>query len=115
MIARLLVLVTLAALASGCASRAARCLSTDRDYQQAESLPPLQSTPGLKLPESPSALRIPPEPTQTAALPEGQCLEAPPRLQEKPEAPAPAAPAAATPPPPPAAPAPTPPAPEAKP
>jgi len=93
MIARALILITLAALASGCAGRN-RCMSTDAAYQQAETLPPLQPAEGLKLPESPAALRIPPAPAVTASLPEGQCLETPPALKEPAAAPA-AAPAPA--------------------
>jgi hypothetical protein len=90
-------------------------------YAQAESIPPLRIPSGLQAPDTRGALRVPEaEGPAPAALPEGTCLDQPPRYAPnaqltKPEAEkrsrrgrndAPAAPATA-----PAAPTPAPPAP----
>jgi len=100
---RTLPLLAVAVVLAGCASRDP-CLR-DTAYQQATSLPPAVGVNGLKLPESASALRIPPAPPSSATLPEGQCLQTPPRMPAAPpekaaEKPAPAAPTEAPPPPP---------------
>lgn len=95
MIARLLLVALAATLATGCASK--RCGSTSKDYEQAQTLPPLKSVDGLKVPESASAMKIP-APTAAPAAPadEDACIEVPPRLKDAPEPTesAPAAPAA---------------------
>lgn len=103
---RTLPLLAVAVVLAGCASRDP-CLR-DTAYQQATSLPPAVGVDGLKLPESASALRIPPAPQSSADLPEGQCLQTPPRMPAAPpekaaekvvDKPAPAAPTEAPPPP----------------
>jgi hypothetical protein len=79
----------------------------EQDYAKAESLPPVRSAEGVKVPESQSALRIPPPPK--TAVPYGEpakdedgddivrCLDQPPNLPPPAAeaAPAPAAPAPA--------------------
>lgn len=47
-----------AALLGGCAANS-YCLE-EFDYQKAQSVPPIRGTEGLAIPDSPSALRIPP-------------------------------------------------------
>lgn len=73
----------------------------DFPYQRAQTLPPPAQSEGLKWPESPSALRIPPPPAQqvpyayAATGAEGggvECLDMPPRMPPEPPQP-PAAPA----------------------
>lgn len=92
------------ALLGGCVS-GGYCLG-EHKYQQAESLPPLKGVDGVQPPDSATALRIPPPPTQ--AVPYGQvyqdaegdekvrCLDKPPAMppiEAKPPEPVPAAPA----------------------
>ncbi|PPE73255.1 hypothetical protein C3942_13340 [Solimonas fluminis] len=77
---RTLVLVLAAALLAGCASRNA-CVG-DTEYQQAVSMPPPATVDGLKIPESASALRIPPVPAGAQPVPEGTCLQTPPAMPE---------------------------------
>ncbi|HUS25486.1 MAG TPA: hypothetical protein VM369_11105 [Candidatus Binatia bacterium] len=50
-------------LASGCAANG--YCTGEFAYQKAGSVPPLKNAQGLKLPESSSALKIPPPPAQT--------------------------------------------------
>ncbi|HEY0914997.1 MAG TPA: hypothetical protein VGE22_09030 [Solimonas sp.] len=76
---RIAVLVLATALLAGCASRNA-CVS-DAEYHKATSLPPLTTVDGLKVPESASALRIPPAPAAQPAA-EGSCLQTPPPMPE---------------------------------
>ncbi|MCI0750056.1 MAG: hypothetical protein L0Y32_05895 [Nevskiales bacterium] len=62
------------------------------EYQKAGSVPPLKMTPDLKLPESSSALNIPPAPKQSTPYGESyqdadgkeriRCLDMPPTLPE---------------------------------
>ncbi|WP_028081330.1 hypothetical protein [Solimonas soli] len=81
-----------AALLIGACSNTRRCDAT-LPYQKAETLPPPAAVPGLTVPDSPSALRIPPPPASD--VPFGQrvaeaqdrrdtaryeCLDTPPRL-----------------------------------
>jgi len=80
-----------AALLLGACSNTRRCEAT-LPYQSAQTLPPPDAVPGLTVPESPSALRIPPAPA--SEVPFGQpvgevrdgrdaryeCLDTPPRL-----------------------------------
>ncbi|MGB0955506.1 MAG: hypothetical protein ACPGZP_05835 [Panacagrimonas sp.] len=72
-------------LFSACSSNR-YCLSA-QEYQGAADLPALQSAEGLKLPESPAALRIPPESPNAAPFGvrdeqgNGICLDQPPVLR----------------------------------
>lgn len=86
------VILPLAALLlGGCAAGGGHCMG-ELDYQQATSLPPAAPVTGLAVEDSPSALKIPPPPTnpvpfgQTVPDPEDpgeemvQCLDVPPAL-----------------------------------
>ena len=85
--AKSLVLVPLMAL-GGCA--ASSYCEGEQDYQQAVSIPAVQTAEGLHLPESGAALRIPPPPAK--AVPYGEtvtdeqgdevvrCLDKPPAM-----------------------------------
>lgn len=94
-------LVAVSLVLTGCAS--GRC-GGDTSYREAESIPVIQGTGELQLPESPAALRIPPlsEAARAAAaqpLEAGRgrrkaCLDVPPRLPPAEPEPVPAAPAA---------------------
>ena len=79
---RTAVLVLSAALLAGCASRNA-CIG-DNSYKQASTLPPPVTVDGLKMPESASALRIPPAPAAAKPVGEDVCLQTPPPLAEIP-------------------------------
>lgn len=93
---RVLLLGLLAAALSACST--AHCRKPG-DYAAAQSLPALPIVDGLKLQESPSALRIPPAPENPVAFGEKyrdedgderwSCLDVPPRLEIKEEAEAP--------------------------
>lgn len=85
------------ALLAGC-SNTRRC-EGEQPYQSAETLPTPGQIPGLTVPESPSALRIPAAPAQP--VPYGkkvadkksdgthfECLDVPPRMVVPPEPPA---------------------------
>ena len=73
---------------SGCA--VSSYCEGEQDYQKAESVPPLVAAQGLKLPESASALKIPPPPAQPVAYAEPykdadgddrvRCLDTPPAM-----------------------------------
>ncbi|MBI2382980.1 MAG: hypothetical protein HYV18_02780 [Gammaproteobacteria bacterium] len=86
---RILAAVFAAALASGCSSTS-HCKG-EQDYQKAQTVPPLAGVDGLKLPESPSPLRIPPKAESEVAFGEQyktdngktryRCLDIPPRLE----------------------------------
>jgi len=62
----------------------------EQDYAKAQSLPPLQDVEGAKVPESPSALKIPPPPQNPVAFGETykdedgddaiRCLDKPPEM-----------------------------------
>ena len=105
---RLPILAALLAVA-GC-STTSYC-EGEHDYQTAPSIPPLRSTEGVKLPESASALRIPPPPPNNVPYAEPykdedgddafRCLDKPPPMPAIAAEPAKAAPAPApvTPPP----------------
>ena len=86
---RFVLLVACCAL-SGCGA-SAYCL-TKQDYQSAESVPELRPAEGLVVPNSPSAMRLPPAPTQQvpfgsrAADGSGVCLDKPPTLKIAPAA-----------------------------
>jgi hypothetical protein len=99
--ARLALLLPILAL-GGCAV-ASYCEGV-QDYQRARSLPPVQPTDGLRVPESETALRIPPPPANP--VPYGRiekdedgddvvrCLDKPPALPPLVLPPEPAAPKA---------------------
>lgn len=90
------------ALLAGCSSNR-RC-EGEQPYQSAETLPTPGQIPGLTIPESPSALRIPAAPVQpepygkkVADPKKGgsthyECLDVPPRMVGPPEPPAAVAP-----------------------
>jgi hypothetical protein len=80
---RLLLAATgLSLLVTGCASNS-YCLGK-QPYENAEERPPLQSVGDLKLPDSPTALRVPPKPANPVpfgvanAKGDGVCLDKPP-------------------------------------
>lgn len=91
-VVRLSVALTAMLLASGCAT--SRYCMGDQPYQQAVTIPALQGTPDLHLPESQAALRVPE--LAGDAIPYGRlvkdedgderalCLDSPPRLAELP-------------------------------
>jgi uncharacterized lipoprotein len=102
---RLLASAVAVLMLSGCASN--RYCSGDVSYQQAQTLPPPAAVEGLKMPDSPSALRIPPAPAKNvpfstdvadAGKPgktRAECLDMPARMAPRP-APAEEKPAAAS-------------------
>ncbi|MGQ0530821.1 MAG: hypothetical protein ACT4PG_13655 [Panacagrimonas sp.] len=75
---------------SGCGV-SAYCL-VKQDYQSAEVVPELRPADGLAIPNSPSAMRLPPKPAQTVPFGtraedgSGVCLDKPPRLKVVPAA-----------------------------
>ena len=79
-----LVLTAGALLLSGCASN--RYCLADQKYSHAENRPTLTVVDGLKLPESATALRIPPPPPATVPFGtrdekgDGVCLDKPPPM-----------------------------------
>jgi hypothetical protein len=90
--------VVVPALVSACSLLAAcstnsYCLA-DQDYQKAQVVPELRSAEGLELPESPSALRLPPPPSKPepfgvrTADGTGLCLDKPPAMSQPPVDPA---------------------------
>ena len=93
------VLSAAAALLAGCAS-GGHCVG-EFDYQKAQNLPAAAPADGVKVADTGSTLRIPPEPSQKTAYAEKypdpekpgkekiRCLDAPPSMEE------PAAPPAA--------------------
>ena len=102
-VTRTLALLPVLALA-GCAVNS--YCEGEQTYQKAPTLPPLQATGGVKLPESPSALKIPSPPSNPVAYGEHyqdedgddavRCLDKPPAmppLAESKPAEAPAVPA----------------------
>lgn len=80
---RAAVLLACAAL-SACGTNS-YCLS-QQEYQKAEVAPDLRQVSGLELPDSPSALRLPPPPATSVPFGTkgedgtGVCLDKPPRL-----------------------------------
>ncbi|HEY1076132.1 MAG TPA: hypothetical protein VGE51_05545 [Fontimonas sp.] len=95
--ARLAVLAVVATL--GACGGAARHCTGELEYQKAETLPPPAAVEGLTVPQSPSALQIPPPPkspvgfanqvTDAEGNPQTECLDMPPRMrvtEEPPEA-----------------------------
>ncbi|MDB5968943.1 MAG: hypothetical protein JWQ90_1393 [Hydrocarboniphaga sp.] len=90
-----LLILAAASMLGGCAANH-YCLA-DQKYEHAENRPPLTPVEGLSLPDSATALRIPPPPVATVPFGvrneagEGVCLDKPPPM------PAPAAAPAAAP------------------
>ncbi|HKY22262.1 MAG TPA: hypothetical protein VJM31_13700 [Vicinamibacterales bacterium] len=82
------------ALLSACSGNS-YCL-VQKDYQKARVVPELRSTEGLAMPNSPTALRLPPEPASNEpfgkkdARGAGVCLDKPPDMAQ-PAAPLPEA------------------------
>lgn len=82
---------------SGCATTS-YCID-EQKYQQAQSVPPIKGTEDMQLPESPSALRIPPPTENPVAFGEiykeedgderVRCLDTPPQMTLPPPAPPP--------------------------
>lgn len=102
-VSRFTVLALLSLSLVGCATDR-ECTAKAR-YRQAESIPVIQGTGDLHLPESPSALRIPPlseaakaaaaEPVARGKGRRGACLDVPPQMPPQEEsAPPPPAPTA---------------------
>jgi hypothetical protein len=99
---RIALLIPMLGLA-GCA--AGSYCDGQQDYQRARSVPALKPAEGLKVPESGSALRIPPAPANPVPYGEVQkdaegdevvrCLDKPPELPPLAAEPEPAAPATA--------------------
>jgi hypothetical protein len=105
-LARMTAAVAAALALSGCAL-SSYC-EGELKYQRAPSVPPLRTAEGLQLPQSGSALRIPPPPENPVPYGEKykdaegddavRCLDRPPELVRSPEPPEPAATAAEPPP-----------------
>ncbi len=80
---------------SGCAA-SSYCMDP-QNYQKAKSVPSITGAEGLQLPESPSALRIPPTPENPVAFGElykdadgderARCLDTPPQMTLPPPSP----------------------------
>lgn len=95
---RLLASAAAVLVLSGCASN--RYCSGEQAYQDARTLPPPAEVSGLKMPDSPSALRIPPAPAKpvpfASEVPNpakpgqtmAECLDMPARMPPRPEQPA---------------------------
>ncbi len=91
---RFLVLLSVLGL-GGCA--ASSYCTDEQNYQKARSVAPVKSAEGMQLPESPSALRIPPPPANPVAFGEVykdaeddervRCLDTPPEMPLPPLAP----------------------------
>ncbi len=94
---RIAALATVAAL-SACGGAARHCTG-ELEYQKASTLPPPAAVDGLAVPQSPSALQIPPAPktpvgfanqtTDAEGNIQTECLDMPPRMrvtEEPPEA-----------------------------
>jgi len=94
--------VLLATLALGACAANSYCKG-EQSYEKAPSVPPLKPVEGLALPDSPSALKVPPPPANPVAYGETvkdadgdevvRCLDKPPDMPApKPEAPSTPAP-----------------------
>lgn len=100
---RLVSCVSAVLLLSACGGISRHC-EGEFEYQQATTLPPPGDVEGLHMPESPSALRIPPAPenpvpfARKVSNPEKvgetrtECLDIPPRIKVEPPPPEPEAP-----------------------
>ncbi|MGH8523129.1 MAG: hypothetical protein ACREXY_02600 [Gammaproteobacteria bacterium] len=75
-----------AALLSACSTNS-YCLA-EQDYQKARVVPEMRSAEGLTMPNSPTALRLPPEPSSNEPFGKedsegaGVCLDKPPDMAE---------------------------------
>lgn len=85
------VVVVKALVVLGCVGLLAACggnkyCLVEKEYQQARIVPELRSADGLTMPNSPSALRLPPEPANPQPFGvknsegEGMCLDKPPEM-----------------------------------
>lgn len=80
---------------AACSGANSYCLK-ESDYQRARVVPELHGADGLAMPDSPSALRLPPEPVNPApfgvrtADGAGECLDRPPPMIASPRAKEPA-------------------------
>ncbi|MGH8444703.1 MAG: hypothetical protein ACREVL_05515 [Solimonas sp.] len=104
---RLIVIAAVSATALLTACSSTRRCESEQPYQKAETLQTPGAVPGLTVPESPSALRIPPAPANSVAFGQKvddpkepgktkyECLDMPPRLSLPPEPPPAATPAPA--------------------
>jgi len=64
---------------SGCKSPLTECHESNKDYAGAKELPPLQAPPGLELPDTRNALKVPPLNTPERVRGKDEpCLAAPP-------------------------------------
>lgn len=86
-------LLLVASFGLGACGANSYCL-VSQDYEKAEMVSELKSADGLEMPNSPSALRLPPAPTnpvpfgREAEDGSGVCLDKPPRLARPVAAPA---------------------------
>ncbi len=98
MIALRVVVLASVALLTACGGRSRHCTG-EFEYQKAQTLPPPAEVEGLSVPQSPSALQIPPAPkapvgfakqvTDAEGNAQTECLDMPPRMrvtEEPPEA-----------------------------
>lgn len=98
-VVNVLVVLGSVVLLSACGTNS-YCLK-EQDYQKARVVPELRSAEGLQMPNSPSALRLPPEPVgpEPFGKPDaggaGVCLDKPPAMAQ-PATPAEASPKPAT-------------------
>lgn len=98
-------LLLCAVLLAGCAGN--RYCMDEQPYQRAESIPPIEPTDGLRLPESAAALKVPPPPENAVAFgtlvsdasgrERRECLDQPPPMPEPKSPPAELTPAAPAP------------------
>jgi len=64
---------------SGCKSPLRACHESNEDYAGAKEMPPLQAPPGLEMPETRNALKVPPLNTPERVRGKDEpCLSAPP-------------------------------------
>lgn len=89
MLLRLLFAGTVVLTLSACGAN--RYCVVEQEYQSAETVPELKSAEGLTLPQSPSALKLPPPPAERVPFGtvsdsgSGICLDKPPAFVEPPE------------------------------
>jgi uncharacterized lipoprotein len=79
-------------LLTGCKSKAVSCHQSNKDYAGAKELPPLKAPPGLEVPDTRNALKVPPLNTPERIRSKNEaCLDYPPPFTN-PKGPAPAPP-----------------------
>ena len=67
------------AVISGCKSRMVSCRQDNKDYAGARELPPLTAPPGLEVPNTRNALKVPPLDTPERIRGKDEpCLDSPP-------------------------------------